>query len=172
MGTRDPPGLQASSRYELRAWLATSLHCRAGAGWGALGGSQEVLWFGISLGSGRLGLELWTRVQLLSAVPALLGVEWGWQELTCLGSPALWLSQLSSLFLFQGLTVSSSFSCLEGSFHPPPLLLDEASGWLPPSQGGLPSLTLSGGLPCSHSLRRTSLPSPAGTPHSFHFRIY
>ena len=155
MGTRDPPGLQASSRYELRAWLETSLHCRAGAGGGgrgALGGSQEILWLGISLGSGRLGLELWTRVHLLSAAPALLGVEWEWQGLTWLGSPALCLSQLSSLFLLQGLTVSSSFSCLEGSFHPPPLLLTEGSGWLPPSQGG---------LPCSHPLRRTSLCSPS-----------
>ena len=105
-----------------------------------------------SLGSGRLGLELWTRVHLLSAAPALLGVEWEWQGLTWLGSPTLWLSQLSSLFLLQGLTVSSSFSCLEGSFHPPPLLLAEGSGWLPPSQGG---------LPCAHPLRRTSLRSPS-----------
>ena len=107
---------------------------------------------GISLGSGRLGLELCTRVQLLSAAPALLGVEWGWQGLTWLGSPALWLPKLSSLFLLQVLTTRSSFSFLEGSFHPPPLLLAEGSGWLPPFQGG---------LPCWHPLRRTFLLSPS-----------
>ena len=146
LGCKPPAGMSSG--------LGWKLPCTAGLGLGegALGGSQEILWLGISLGSGRLGLELWNRVHLLSAAPALLGVEWEWQGLTWLGSPTLWLSQLSSLFLLQGLTVSSSFSCLEGSFHPPPLLLAEGSGWLPPSQGG---------LPCAHPLRRTSLLSPS-----------
>ena len=92
------------------------------------------------------------RAQLLSAAPAFLGVEWGWQGLTWPGpppTPALPAQQpvpapgpYRLLFFF-----------LPGRVLPPTApLLAEGSGWLPPSQEDFPALTLSG---------RTSLLSPS-----------
>ena len=54
-GTQAP---RPSGAAELSARLETSLCCRTGAGGGRWERGREVLWFRISLRSGRLGLEL------------------------------------------------------------------------------------------------------------------
>ena len=93
------------------------------------------------------------RAQLLSAAPAFLGVEWGWQGLTWPGpppTPALPAQQpvpapgpYRLLFFF-----------LPGSVLPPTApLLAEGSGWLPPSQEDFLLSPSQGGLPSCHPLR-------------------
>ena len=137
------------------------------ARWGALGAregsslvqDQPQVW---QAGPGAL-----TRAQLLSAAPALLGVEWGWQGLTRPGPPNPGSPSSAACSCSRALPLTLLSPAWE-VLPPTAPLLAEGPGWLPPSQEDCPPVTLSGRTSCSHPLREDFLLTLSGGLPSCH----